>query len=143
MVWINIRNWLKSAVFAATDNLLLSMGVKGSEEVNGDIEWQFKTFLKAWQQGECCNDPICKSPVLRHLHYINIMRECLFAGQYGMKFSPKGLAVAPLGGWGNLRHSANAAFMMVLHAKYTSDQGVRSACLEFAKGQIDYMLGST
>jgi hypothetical protein len=39
------------AVFAATDNLLLSLGVAGSEAVNGDIQWQFDAFLKSWQQG--------------------------------------------------------------------------------------------
>jgi hypothetical protein len=56
-------------------------------------------------------------------------------------FSPRGLAIAPLGGWGNLRYSANAAFMMVLHAKYTSDSATRAACLAFAQKQTDYMLG--
>ena len=59
------------------------------------------------------------------------------AGQNGLKFSPKGLAVAPLGGWGNLRHAANAAFMMVLHAKHAGD----ASSLAWAKAQVDYALG--
>jgi hypothetical protein len=65
------------------------------------------------------------------------------AGQNGIKFSPQGLAIPPLGGWGNLRHSSNAAFMMLLHAKYTPDAATRTACIQWAKTQIDYMLGST
>ena len=58
-----------------------------------------------------------------------------------MTFSGKGLAIAPLGGWGNLRYSANAAFMMVLAAKHTNDSAVRSASLSWAQTQVDYMLG--
>lgn len=41
------------AVFPAADLLLLTQGVAGSEPINGDIEWQFNTFLKTWQQGGC------------------------------------------------------------------------------------------
>ena len=46
------------AVFAATDILLLSLGVNGSEPVNGDIQWQFDTFLKAWKQGGLGGRPV-------------------------------------------------------------------------------------
>ena len=63
------------------------------------------------------------------------------AGQNGVSFSGKGLAIAPLGGWGNLRYSANAAFMMVLAAKHTNDSAVRSASLSWAQTQVDYMMG--
>ncbi|KAL4420827.1 hypothetical protein ABPG75_010483 [Micractinium tetrahymenae] len=76
-----------------------------------DHAWQIATFLETWQQGH-----------------------------NGIKFSPQGLALAPLGGWGNLRHSANAAFMMVLHAKSTNASEA-AACLAWARRQVDYMLG--
>ncbi len=49
--------------------------------------------------------------------------------------------MAPLGGWGNLRHASNAAFMMAVHAKYTTDAAVRASCLSFVKKQMDYALG--
>jgi hypothetical protein len=62
-------------------------------------------------------------------------------GAAGIKYSPKGLAVPPLGNWGNLRYSANAAFMMLIHAGYTKDATVKRNCIEWAQGQIDYMLG--
>ena len=49
--------------------------------------------------------------------------------------------MAPLGGWGNCRHAANAAFMMVVHAKHAADADTRAACLGWAQKQLDYMLG--
>ncbi len=42
-------------------------------------------------------------------------------------------------GWGNLRHTSNAVFMMLLHAKNSDDS---AAAVAFARKQIDYMLGS-
>jgi hypothetical protein len=63
------------------------------------------------------------------------------SGSAGITYSPKGLAVAPLGNWGNLRYSANAAFMMLIHASYTKDATVKKNCVEWAQGQVDYMLG--
>ena len=59
-----------------------------------------------------------------------------------MQFSGKGLAVAPLGGWGNLRYSANAAFMMTLVAKQASDPAARAAAVTFASSQVAYFMGS-
>ncbi|KAL4451254.1 hypothetical protein ABPG77_009326 [Micractinium sp. CCAP 211/92] len=76
-----------------------------------DHAWQIAAFLDTWQKG-----------------------------QNGIKFSPQGLALAPLGGWGNLRHSANAAFMMVLHAK-SANASEAAGCLQWARRQVDYMLG--
>lgn len=61
------------------------------------------------------------------------------AGGQGIKLSPKGLAIAPLGGWGVLRYSSNAAFMSVLLAK--RQPALAPAALAFARTQIDYMLG--
>ncbi|PRW20216.1 Endoglucanase 1 [Chlorella sorokiniana] len=68
-------------------------------------------------------------------------RDTWLKGQNGVSFTPRGLAIAPLGGWGNNRYSANAAFVALLHAKHTSDAGVRSACLSWAQRQLDYMMG--
>ncbi|KAI3430666.1 hypothetical protein D9Q98_005258 [Chlorella vulgaris] len=73
---------------------------------------QFDTFLAAWQKGGS-----------------------------GIRFSPRGLAVPPLGNWGNNRHSANAAFLMTVHAKYTKDAATRATCLAWADKQLAYMLG--
>jgi len=67
----------------------------------------------------------------------------LGAGTNGVAFSGKGLAVAPLGGWGNLRYAANAAFMMAVIAKQTSDAGVKASALDFAKNQVAYFTGSS
>ncbi|KAI7839959.1 hypothetical protein COHA_006352, partial [Chlorella ohadii] len=68
-------------------------------------------------------------------------RDTWLKGQNGVSFSPRGLAIAPLGGWGVNRYAANAAFVALLHAKHTSDAAVRSACLSWAQRQLDYMLG--
>lgn len=76
-----------------------------------DHAWQIAAFLDTWQKG-----------------------------QNGVKFSPQGLALAPLGGWGNLRHSANAAFMMLLHAK-GANASEAAGCVQWARHQVDYMLG--
>lgn len=78
-----------------------------------DLEWQAAAFRDTWQ-----------------------------LGRNGVRFSAGGLAIAPLGGWGNLRYSANAAFVMLIHAKQTADPAVRSAAVAWARKQIDYMLGS-
>lgn len=64
------------------------------------------------------------------------------AGQNGIKFTPKGLAIGPLGGWGNLRHACNAAMLNVIWAKHTPDPAARAAALKFAQQQVDYALGS-
>lgn len=62
-------------------------------------------------------------------------------GYAGPKYTPKGLAwYTP---WGSLRHSANAAFLMLAHAKENIkdvNQQKRIAC--FAHKQLRYMLGS-
>lgn len=58
----------------------------------------------------------------------------------GIITTPKGLRVAPLGGWGNLRHASNAAFMMAMIAKNSKGDN-KSKALAFAKSQIDYALG--
>lgn len=65
----------------------------------------------------------------------------LLAGMNGVKASPKGLAIAPLGGWGNTRYAANAALMVAIHAKYTPDAATRAAWLAWVEKQIQYMLG--
>ena len=51
--------------------------------------------------------------------------------------------MAPLGGWGTLRYSANAAFMMTIIAKQSTDSGVKSSALDFAKTQVGYFAGSS
>ncbi|PSC71377.1 Endoglucanase A [Micractinium conductrix] len=116
------RTYLKRAqysrnYFVSWDSVFIPADILllslGAGPVEGvDHAWQVDEFLASWQQGK-----------------------------NGIKFSPQGLALAPLGGWGNLRHSANAAFMQVLHAKHTADAGKRTACLAWARKQIDYMLG--
>ncbi|KAL4443449.1 hypothetical protein ABPG75_011186 [Micractinium tetrahymenae] len=100
------------SLFVSTDILLTSLGVAPMAGV--DSEKHIATFLSHWQEG---------------------------TGS-GIIYTPQGLAWSNwLGGWGNLRYSANAAFMMVLHAKSTGNATMRAACLDWAEGQIQYMLG--
>lgn len=56
----------------------------------------------------------------------------------GVVKTPKGLHYPSWSQWGNLRHSANAAFMQVVYHRHTPC----ATCLAWAKGQADYMLGS-
>lgn len=60
----------------------------------------------------------------------------------GYKKTSKGLCIAPLGGWGNLRHATSAAFASLLYAKCETDSSKRNAAIQFAKSQVDYALGS-
>lgn len=76
-----------------------------------DLDTQLATFRATWQQG-----------------------------QNGVTITPKGLSIPPFGGWGNLRHALNAAFVTAIHAKYNA--GTRAADLAYAKRQLDYALGS-
>lgn len=78
-----------------------------------DLDYQLSTFRATWQQN-----------------------------QNGITSTPKGLSIPPLGGWGNLRHALNAAFVSALHAKYTPSASERAADLAYAKRQLDYALGS-
>ena len=68
-----------------------------------------------------------------------------FAGTGGIEFSRRGMAFAPdLGGWGNLRYSGNAAFMMTLAARQAPQgSAARAAALRWATGQVGYILGSS
>ncbi|RMZ53156.1 hypothetical protein APUTEX25_005145, partial [Auxenochlorella protothecoides] len=77
-----------------------------------DLDTQLATFRATWQQG-----------------------------QNGVTITPKGLSIPPFGGWGNLRHALNAAFVTAIHAKYNA--GTRAADLAYAKRQLDYALGSS
>lgn len=60
--------------------------------------------------------------------------------KWGIAKTPKGLCYPSWSQWGNLRHSANAAFMQLMYARATPSC---AACLTFAKAQADYMLGSS
>lgn len=60
-------------------------------------------------------------------------------GRNGFRYTPKGLCIAPLGGWGNLRYSTTAAFGHLLCAKFSAAR--RPAALAFARQQVDYALG--
>jgi hypothetical protein len=128
--------------------LLLSMGVQAANGV--DHAAAFKTFLDSWQKGEGAEAALAWGIVslnawhrlsIRAGHLMTLLLRCPFAGQSGIKFTGKGLAVAPLGGWGTLRHAANAALMMTIHAKHTAAADVRANCLAWVQKQIDYMLG--
>ncbi len=44
--------------------------------------------------------------------------------------------------WGSLRYTLNAAFQMLLHAKYTKGP-LRLECIAWAWRQMDYALGSS
>ena len=57
----------------------------------------------------------------------------------GVSRTPKGMSYPSWSQWGNLRFSANAAFMQLLYHRHTACP----ACIIFAKSQADYMLGST
>ena len=72
-----------------------------------DSAWQLSQFLATWQHG-----------------------------QNGVHFSADGLAIAPLGGWGTLRYSANAALLMLLHASRTNDSAVAAGCVAWARKQV-------
>jgi hypothetical protein len=61
----------------------------------------------------------------------------------GFQKTPKGLCIAPLGGWGNLRHATSAAFGMLLLAKCEPDAGKKAAAVAWARSQVDYALGSS
>lgn len=61
------------------------------------------------------------------------------AGRNGFAYTPKGLCIAPLGGWGNLRYSTTAAFAQLLCAKFSKQR--REKALAFARQQLDYALG--
>ncbi|KAL4535098.1 hypothetical protein Ndes2526B_g06009 [Nannochloris sp. 'desiccata'] len=61
----------------------------------------------------------------------------------GYSKTPKGLCIAPLGGWGNLRHATSAAFGALLYANCENDSSKRSDAIKFAKSQVDYALGSS
>ena len=60
-------------------------------------------------------------------------------GRNGFRYTPNGLCIAPLGGWGNLRYSTTAAFGQLLCAKFSASR--RPAALAFARQQLDYALG--
>ncbi len=60
-------------------------------------------------------------------------------GRSGFSYTPKGLCIAPLGGWGNLRYSTTAAFAQLLCAKFSTSR--RPGALAFARQQLDYALG--
>jgi endoglucanase len=60
-------------------------------------------------------------------------------GRSGFTYTPKGLCIAPLGGWGNLRYSTTAAFAQLLCAKFSERR--KAKALAFARQQIDYALG--
>lgn len=64
------------------------------------------------------------------------------AGNYGIRLSDKGLAVAPMGGWGSLRYAENAAFLQAVLASAEPDGAKRAAQLQFVRRQVDYALGS-
>jgi len=60
-------------------------------------------------------------------------------GINGFRYTKKGLCIAPLGGWGNLRYSTTAAFGQLLCAKFSDKR--RAKAVAFAKKQLDYALG--
>jgi hypothetical protein len=62
----------------------------------------------------------------------------MLAGINGVAVTPKGLHYPSWSKWGNLRHASNAAFLNLMYAKHTTC----TECIEFAKKQIDYALGS-
>ncbi|KDD72847.1 glycosyl hydrolase [Helicosporidium sp. ATCC 50920] len=108
------------AVFPLADLLLKSQGVANSAGV--DLDWQIAHFRYSWM-GKKDDGTVDPNPQI--------------------KTTPKGLAVAPLGGWGTLRYALNAAFAFVLDAKYATDSERRAESLAFAKKQLDYALGSS
>jgi len=55
--------------------------------------------------------------------------------------TPGGLAIAPLGGWGNNRHSGNAALASLVAAKYETNATKKANAICFTKSQLDYFLG--
>ena len=67
------------------------------------------------------------------------------AGKNGIQFSRGGMAFdSSLGGWGNLRYTANAAFIMAVLAKQAPEGSEsRAAALQWATGQVDYIMGSS
>lgn len=112
----------------AADNLLLSLGVGPSEGV--DSAWQMAAFLDTWTKGggwwggaekgsgggwvgrlpeartgrlPGAQPSMLPLPPLPPPHQSPTLLPP--AGQNGVSFSPKGLAIAPLGGWGNNRHA--------------------------------------
>lgn len=62
-------------------------------------------------------------------------------GQNGINYSPQGLAIAPLGGWGNLRHATTAAMSQLIYATCEADPAKKEAAINWARSQVDYALG--
>lgn len=64
-------------------------------------------------------------------------------GTWGIVSTPKGLRYPEWSDWGNNRYSANAAFVALLRAQQLPARSpLRAAAIDFAKSQIDYMLGA-
>jgi hypothetical protein len=62
------------------------------------------------------------------------------AGNNGVVYTPDGLANDGVL-WGTLRESANAAFLLLVAAKYDTDAARSAATVTWSTGQIGYMLG--
>ncbi|KAL4444350.1 hypothetical protein ABPG75_012087 [Micractinium tetrahymenae] len=64
-------------------------------------------------------------------------------GTWGIVRTPKGLRYPDWSDWGNNRYSANAAFIALLRAQQLPAKSpLRASAIDFAKSQIDYMLGA-
>jgi endoglucanase len=107
-----------------------------------------KSPYVSWDSVFFPTDVLLKSMGVRSVGGIDLAAEVQkFAvgwrrGDFGVRYSPKGLAVAPLGGWGTLRYAANAAFVQLLIAKYADSAAEAQAAALWAKGQVDYILGA-
>ncbi|KAF6252704.1 endo-beta-1,4-glucanase [Scenedesmus sp. NREL 46B-D3] len=65
--------------------------------------------------------------------------EAWLEGKHGVRLTPKGLAWA--GPWGALRHTSNAIFYLLSHARGAQDEALRQRIVCFARRQVAYMLG--
>ncbi len=60
-----------------------------------------------------------------------------------IRSTPKGMHYPKWSKWGNLQLSTTASFLALTHAKHSNSATVRREALQFARSQVDYVMGSS
>ena len=76
-------------------------------------------------------------------HIANFLQTWESCNSNGFQIIGGGMCAAPLGGWGNLRYTLNAAFASLIYASCETDTSKRSRAIDWAASQVNYALGSS
>ncbi len=112
-----VANW--DSFFAPAAALMINLAHRGQAAVPGLAAYEdfFQAkFMRAWVQADGFLDVVS---------------------------TPKGMHYPKSNQWGNLQLSTTASMLALMHAKWDPQRDRKAAYVQFARGQVDYCLGSS